>query len=389
LENVSNSLTNYATTAFATNSAWQAATQLESTLPPTLFASTASANNSYSLMSVPTHFPVLYATAGHNLSLYNLGFLWPGGLAPAYAQWNTLLGTNYSRCWLNTFGNTNAATNSLSWVVASGDITLLTLPLSLVVSSNTAGAGVTRKVLIVGDSTTADGQPTRDLLNLFKNDTMAITLLGTVNSGGGTNRHEGHPGWAYSTFDRSTNSPFVFSGAFDFRTYLGTNGWTLATNDWVIFNLGINDIYTCASDASAGASSATAFGDASNMIANIESVVPGIRVGVCLTIPPSADADSFAQRIALYGVGRDRYVRNRAIFNSYLLANYKSWGTNVFVIPLSAALDDIYDFTTALQPESLDITNLVLRGTDGIHPNAIGYQQVANMYFHFLKGNEK
>jgi lysophospholipase L1-like esterase len=256
----------------------------------------------------------------------------------------------------------------------------------VVITPASAGSGLNRKLLIIGDSTTASGRATAELANLFTTNVMGLTLIGT--QGSGSNRHEGHTGWTYQLFAQATNSPFVFNGNFDFARYLSTNNFSMSSGDWVIFNLGINDVYFAVSDTNALSDCNTIWQYVSTMVANIQSTVPGVRIGICMTIPPAPSQDGFGVGNR-YGIERDRYLRNRGVFNSYVISHYASLGQNVYVIPLSAAVDEAYGFQSSLQPVSLRVTNMVMRYTDGIHPSDTGYFQIADMYYHFLKGNEK
>jgi len=53
--------------------------------------------------------------------------------------------------------------------------------------------GAVRKALFIGDSTTAAGVFTGELLHLFEDDPLSLTLIGT--QGTSPNVHEGRSGW--------------------------------------------------------------------------------------------------------------------------------------------------------------------------------------------------
>ena len=61
-----------------------------------------------------------------------------------------------------------------------------------------AGAGLTKKVLVVGDSLISNGTITQTLLDLAANDAMKVELLGTL--GSGLNKHEGRGGWTVNSY---------------------------------------------------------------------------------------------------------------------------------------------------------------------------------------------
>lgn len=76
----------------------------------------------------------------------------------------------------------------------------------------TAGAGLTKKVMVIGDSLVNAGVITQTLLDIATTDAMGVTLLGT--RGSGTNKHEGRGGWtvAYYTSAGPTYRRFNVSG---------------------------------------------------------------------------------------------------------------------------------------------------------------------------------
>lgn len=84
--------------------------------------------------------------------------------------------------------------------------------LTLKMAASTAGTGLTKSVLVIGDSLVNAGTITQTLLNWSDTDTMKATLLGT--RGSALNRHEGRGGWTvndYATAGRTYYS-FAVSG---------------------------------------------------------------------------------------------------------------------------------------------------------------------------------
>ena len=77
--------------------------------------------------------------------------------------------------------------------------------------------------------------------NVFK-----LRFAGT--QGTAPTNHEGRGGWRLSSLNAgsaSAASPMTnAAGAFDFNYYLTNNGITLLSNDWVLVNLGINDMFS-------------------------------------------------------------------------------------------------------------------------------------------------
>lgn len=83
---------------------------------------------------------------------------------------------------------------------------------TLKLSGATAGSGLTKTALVIGDSLVNAGTITQTLLDLAATDAMKVSLLGT--RGTGANRHEGRGGWTvndYATVGR-TYYKFTVSG---------------------------------------------------------------------------------------------------------------------------------------------------------------------------------
>jgi len=225
-----------------------------------------------------------------------------------------------------TYTPTALQTGSIPWsiTVALNGQTLATASSTLVTSAAKAGGSVSRKVLVIGDSTSDIGSTwIPELVNLCNYnctaptlgggaDNLTITPIGTHSNtsadSGGTSRTwlaEGYAGattaWHMGTAPLST-SPFVFSNTFNFGTYLSHNSLTMSSKDWVILNLGINDTvasvnpnwpWTVRQDVGNNPGPAYMISNYNAMIASIQAAVPGIRIGITVIIPPSAFQDSF------------------------------------------------------------------------------------------------
>ena len=78
-----------------------------------------------------------------------------------------------------------------------------------------AGTGLTKKVLVLGDSLISSGKITQALLDIAETDPMKIELLGTL--GAGLNKHEGRGGWTVDSYTSSgiVNYRFTVSGMVD------------------------------------------------------------------------------------------------------------------------------------------------------------------------------
>jgi S-adenosylmethionine/arginine decarboxylase-like enzyme len=238
-----------------------------------------------------------------------------------------------------------------------------------------SGAGVTKKVLIIGDSTTDQNFAVKELLNNFENDVMNIELLGT--RGTAPALHEGHSGWSaidflnkasYNNRDNAFFNPET--QAFDFNYYMGQQGYTNV--DHVIINLGINDSHTSSNYDEV-------MKNFNTMIDNIKLYDPNITVGVCITI------SNAKLRPGIYPIKKEQVLIAQKIIETF--QNRESEG--IYLIPMNANIDTVRGFKYEEVPASSRSTEIVKRCIDGLHlNNYTGYPQQADTYFCYLKSRE-
>lgn len=121
----------------------------------------------------------------------------------------------------------------------------------LTVVDTNSGKGVTRKVLVIGDSITAANVWTDKLVDLFSDDVMNIEMLGTRGTSKAPN--EGRGGWRAWNYafekdasndglSSSVTNPFLnpTSNNFDFSYYMTKQNYTSV--DYVLLCLGTNDV---------------------------------------------------------------------------------------------------------------------------------------------------
>jgi len=257
---------------------------------------------------------------------------------------------------------------------------------SLVVKAAAAGTGVNRKCLFIGDSTTAGGITTGEVVTIFSTDAMAVTLIGT--KGTGANLHEGISGWTINKFYTDATSPFYFGGAFNFSTYMSTNGYSGL--NYVFINLGINDVFSKTSDAGVSQLATTMLAQLEAMITNIHTYDANIKIGLAVTTPPPYNNDAFG---ASYGCGqtRWRFKRNLLLWSRLLINQFqgREVADKVYLVPLSLNLDTVHNmlFNTAA-PWNSRTSLTTQRIYNGVHPDTPGYYQSADTYHAFLKGQE-
>ena len=121
----------------------------------------------------------------------------------------------------------------------------------LTVVDTNAGNGVTRKVLVIGDSLTAANVWTDKLIDLFADDVMNIEMLGTRGTLKAPN--EGRGGWRAWNYafekdasndglSSSVTNPFFnpVSNKFDFSYYMNQQNYTSV--DYILLCLGTSDV---------------------------------------------------------------------------------------------------------------------------------------------------
>jgi lysophospholipase L1-like esterase len=337
----------------------------------------------------------VYAVEGRTLDSYFFNVIRFDG------DWTTLTNTVTSAKggfdqfkWSYLPVSADAGTNNFQFNISFSSTSQLLFTNSFLLVTRAAAypaVPVSRKLLIIGDSTTAGGTVSAQLLNIFSGDSKyTLTEVGPntgvtadSNSVSRTVFHSGVSGWRYQDFytnttsqwvtmggTTNTGSPYINSGgSFDFHYWLTNSGTTMSSGDWVIFNLGINGIFGNLTDAALAVQSGLEINAATNMIVNIASVVPGIRVGVALTIPPNQSTNAFVND---YGTSQTlgRYRLNNHEFVENILTTFGTGQFGVSLLPLNS---------------NLDTTNNMF---NGVHPASAGYWQIADTYRAFLKGME-
>ena len=366
------------------------------------------------VISLPTNAQnILPALEGRELNVYFDSCIWSDApLDQLCIDVTCTKGAQFQRWWRYTPTSGDAGSTTFTLAVYTKDRATLLASASATlktVALTHPSAGVTRKVLMIGDSTWAGGRVAAELVSLFNGDAAyTLTLVGSndgsSSDAGGTPRTiktEAISGWSFGMFSTNTStawtelggtsrtgSPFSFAGGFDFASYLSAQSITMSSGDWVIINLGINDIFTYTSDATATAAIATMLGYLSAWITSIKAAVSGVRIGICITIPPASSQDAFGANYAS-GQTLARYERNLMLWRTALISAYDASVTsNVFVIPYHVALDRVGSFGTSSVALNARNSATYNQQNDGVHPAVIGYFQLADITRSFLKAVE-
>lgn len=267
---------------------------------------------------------------------------------------------------------------------------------TIIVSSADQGAGETKSVIILGDSTTNNGIAVSKLNENFKNDVMNIETLGT--RGTGVNKQEGRSGWTfkqYFTMDSTDNGSVVNAfynpdtKTFDANYYFINSGVNIP--DYFIINLGINDTFNFRNDETLNVEIEKLNDYCDSMITSLRKVDPTMKVCVALTIPPNYSQDAFGKNYKCNQT-RHRYKRNNIIWVANLIERYDNReDEGIYVIPIHTNLDTRYNMgmETVQYNKRNTATCEQPIGNGGVHPVESGYWQIADVYWFFLKAQEE
>ena len=361
----------------------------------------------------------LWALEGRQMNLYFQNFVWGfDGLSGINVTASSSLGNQFGAFggyWRYTPAATTA-TNALTinastpdgTILASRTVTVLTRPLAY------PSTPVSRRVHCIGDSTfAASGNVTlAELVNLFSADSnYTMTLVGsnTGNANDSTSTPRAVACDAISGFSTTamvsdtttpwttiggasrTGSPFVFGGVFDYGQFLTARSITMSSGDVVIIHMGINDIFAALAPEGADAIAATAANNIETMVASIQSAVPGVRVGVCVTIPPNGNEEAWGVDYTTSSQPWRLYQRSRRTLAQRIVNQFNGrTASGVFCIAYSACLDSVNNFAgtaTAINSRN-SATYLRPNAGSAVHPAGSGYFQMADTLRSFLKGIE-
>lgn len=261
-----------------------------------------------------------------------------------------------------------------------------TVSTTLVVGNINAGSGEAKSVIILGDSTTANGIAVGKLHSDFDNDVMSIQTLGT--QGTAPNNHEGRSGWTFKKYFSTTN-PFLNPQTLDFDAayYFANSG--VSKPDWFFINLGINDFFSNTTDGGVDSNITSCLGYCDDMIESVLAASPNTKIGVCITIPPNSSQDAFGKAYNCDQT-RDRYKRNNLLWANALISHYEGQENNgVYLVPIFTNLDTVYNMGLETIPVNSrsSVTYQTPIGNGGVHPSDSGYWQIADIYAAFIKAN--
>lgn len=214
-------------------------------------------------------------------------------------------------------------------------------------------------LLAIGDSTIDHDHITGKLLSYFTEKGKTITLLGTLGkSTEPLNKNEGRSGWTTSDYMGNTTkngytNPFYnpSTEGFDFSYYMSQQGYTNV--DFVVIQLGINDLYPSQPRMPAEPDYASIYANIKTMIDSILSFNSSVKIIVNLPMTPNSNPSAHRIPEFLY---RHYVIR----YNEIALAGLMAYSeTNVRVSYCHLLLDPATDIS------------------DNVHPTVAGYEKMA------------
>lgn len=245
-------------------------------------------------------------------------------------------------------------------------------PFNVISTSANASNGITRNVLVIGDSLTAIGVIMDNTNTLIQNDNFNINFIGTRTTSGGVN-HEGRGSWSANTY--LTQSEYAGStnafwnpntNAFSFSYYMDTYGFV--TPDLVIIALGTNDANLLTGSNVAYDSVIDNF---NSIINNIKSFNSNIDIGVWLCPPPNPYFPTAINN------NNNMLELHRRIIRGSVNSNY--------VIPVNINVDVNTGFTNSTIDANSHTSAQIIHADDVHHYNSVGYAQIADSLYSFLK----
>lgn len=246
----------------------------------------------------------------------------------------------------------------------------------------TSGNGLTKKVLFIGDSMTANDIYPNRVAALFSDDVMDVEFLGTQDTGSGETPNEGYSGWRAYTFCRcaqgsddlpglSGTNPFYNNGHFDFSKYMTDQNYEGV--DYVFICLGTNDVATSRASHSTDADIVSYW---SEIIESIHDYDENIKIA--LWMPPVGSQTVNYNRV---------YLDSAMRMHQIILSNFDNLEeSNVFLCPVFMNVDPFHDYPCTLQNVSADNTSFQeYIGSDTIHPANPGYYKIADVIYSMIK----
>lgn len=221
-------------------------------------------------------------------------------------------------------------------------------------------------LLAIGDSTVDSDSMTGALLSHFSEKGRTLTLLGTRGSNANAlNRNEGRAGW--TTADYMTNAtrngytnPFynAASGGFDFAYYMAEQGYSGV--DFVVIQLGINDLYPSNARYPEEPDYAAIWGNILTMVTSILAYDSAVRIIINLPTAPNSDPSAHVVSAFMYQHFVVRY-NELALAGIRTLSdsNVRSSYCHLILDPETDIRDNVHPTEAGYQKMALEVANQI------------------------------
>lgn len=253
---------------------------------------------------------------------------------------------------------------------------------------------VRKKLLLLGDSIFANGLVSVELARLGS-EAGLYSLAPTGLPGGVVPDKRGHRqqsrqlaqgGKTVLWFATDSASPLVHNGRLDVASFAASNQISLSPGDYVVIQLGINDVFGLGSVEAVDETWRRDRPHLDSIIEQFRAVFPGIRFALCLPILPADDESAFKRQ---YTTQADlRAYRERLLRRSWQYIEAYARTPDLIFVPLNAALTDREDFKSewVQDPTTRQVAQRLF---DPIHPSERGYQRIAESIFSVLKAYDR
>lgn len=195
----------------------------------------------------------------------------------------------------------------------------------------------------------------------------------------------------FTSFELIDGNPFWNYGTqkFDLQKYLSDTGQSMGNNDWVFFQLGINDLFSAALGNNMLGKIGQMKTQLNSMISEIHTYNPNIRIGIIQTIPPAISQDATGNLLNSGYYNLEYYVKTGLVpwWNELLemYDNTTSRNSRVYLIGATSIIDRVNNFPTVTEAlDSHNNTQVKVQNND-VHPDVPGYRQIADAYIGVIK----
>jgi len=343
--------------------------------------------------------PVVYAVPGVETNIYFDNLILTTDSSPYVFDVNCPKGRNDAKRW--RFIPTDKDIGSYKWelkVINNKNEIIASGTTKIIVSPKDAGKDKKVSLLIIGDSLTDASVYPKEIHTLMTKSGTELTMIGG-HSGRGRKpnkiAHEGYGGWRWDTFCtrwtyktgyRAKSNFLVLKNdkpVLDFKAYV--KKYAKGKNpDFITIMLGTNDVFSAKSN-SIKQRIKTVLSFAEKFISEIKNNAPNAQIGLALTVPPASSQDAFGSN---YKCGQTRWQYRRNQFQ-LVEAMIKKYGNgkfkNVSLIPAFVGLDCENNFPMRREKINSHEAKVIMRHSNGVHPAASGYKQIADVFYCWLK----